>query len=123
MTAPAVRVEGLPELRRTMRAAGLELAELKDGMLDTAHIVEQRSRALAPVRTGRLAASVRGTAASAQAMVGSSVVYGAPIHYGWPARNIAPHPFITEAAKQTEHEWLAALLDDIDRALGKVHGT
>lgn len=119
---PAVRVEGLRELKRTMRQAGADMADLKEATAAAARTVATASIARAPHRTGRLAGSVKGNKAMNRATVGSRLVYGGPIHWGWPGHNIAPQPFIADAAAATEPIWVAAYMAEIDKILGKVHG-
>ena len=41
------------------------------------------------------------------------VPYAGVTHYGWPARNIAPHPFLTDALQQEASE----IYDQLDRGL------
>jgi len=52
----------------------------------------------------------------------ASVPYAGPIHWGWPARNIEPQPFLTDAAVATEPRWTAQYLEDVEAALAKVKG-
>ena len=80
---------------------------------------------MAPQRTGRLAGNIRPAkqAQRARIMAGSSgVPYAGPIHWGWPARNIAENPFISRAAQATEPEWTQAYLEDVQAALDRVRG-
>jgi hypothetical protein len=70
-----------------------------------------------PRKTGRLAASGRAGRGEAKAVVtfgSASVPYARPIHWGWPARHIEPHPFALEAAEQTESQWLEEYRKDLD---------
>lgn len=119
---PAVRVEGLRELKRTMRAAGVDMADLKEATSTAAATVATYSMARAPHRSGRLAGSIKGNKAMNRATVGSRLVYGGPIHWGWPGHNIAAQPFIADAAAATEPIWVAAYQAEIDKILGKIHG-
>jgi hypothetical protein len=120
-----VRVEGLDQLARSMRRAGEDIEELKDAHAAAAGIVAAAAEARAPRRSGRLAGSVRGSRQIRRARVqaGSSrVPYAAPIHWGWPARNIAANPFLSDAAQDTEPQWVTRYLADIQKALDKVKG-
>jgi hypothetical protein len=105
-----------------MRQAGADMADLKEATSAAARTVAVASIARAPHRTGRLAGSVKGNKAMNRATVGSRLVYGGPIHWGWPGHNIAPQPFIADAAAATEPVWVAAYMAEIDKILGKVHG-
>lgn len=119
---PMVRVDGLRELKRTMRAAGADLADLKEATAAAGATVAQAAIARAPHKSGRLAASIKSNRAMNVATVGSRLVYGGPIHWGWPGHNIAATPFIADAATATEPVWTAAYLANIDAILGKIHG-
>ena len=122
---PGVRVVGAQQLRRTLRAAGRDLTDLKEANARAAAFVAAASRTTAPRRSGRLAASVRGNRAAGRARVsagGASVPYAGPIHWGWPSHNIAPQPWISEQAEQTQPVWLGMYQDDVQRALDQVKG-
>jgi len=117
------QVVGLAELSRTMKRAGVDITELKDANTRAAQIVADRASTLAPRRSGRLAGNVRTAkqVARARIMAGSAAVpYAGPIHWGWPARHIDANPFISNAAVETQDEWLAVYLEDIQTALDKV---
>lgn len=120
-----VNVVGAAQLRRTLRAAGQELNDLKDANAKAAAFVAAASRTTAPRRSGRLAASVRGNRAAGRARVsagGAAVPYAGPIHWGWPSHNIAPQPWISEQAERTEAVWLGMYVVDVQQALDKVKG-
>jgi len=120
-----VKVDGLPRLRRALRDAGREVADLKAANAAAAALVAAAAAARAPRRSGRLAATLRGNRAVGRATVlagGASVPYAAPIHWGWAARGIEAQPFVSEAAQATEAAWVAAYLTDIERVVDSVGG-
>lgn len=120
-----IRIAGLDNLIRTMRRASVEIAELKDAHAHAGEIVAREAERRAPRRTGRLASSVRASrqARRAQVLAGrASVPYAPPIHWGWPARGIAANPFVSEAAQDTEPEWVPVYLADVQAALDRVRG-
>jgi len=120
-----IRIEGLDELARTMRKAGVDISELKDAHTRAASIVADYAAGIAPRRSGRLAGSIRPAkqAKRARIMAGSAAVpYAGPIHWGWPARNIEASLFLSRAAQATEAQWTKAYLDDVQAALDKVTG-
>lgn len=124
-TETGVRIEGLDELARTMKRAGVDVDELKDAHWRAAQIVAARAAQTAPRRSGKLAGSVRAARQVKRARVQAgraSVPYAAPIHWGWPTHNIDANPFMSKAAQATEPEWVAAYLDDVQKALDKVKG-
>lgn len=125
---PAVRVEGLDELRRNLRRvkdADLD-AEMKEIHADLAREVIQRAQPNVPVKSGKLRASLRstGTVRDAVGRVGkASVPYAAPIHWGWKARGIPPRPFLTDAAEALERgivdRYDRQVADMLDRVIGR----
>ena len=123
--APVTEVRGAKELRKTMKAAGESLKDLSAIHKRVGTIVAEASRPRSPAVSGRLAGSVRPSSAATRATIraGSAAVpYAGPIHFGWPARNIAANPFITSAAEATEPEWTEAYVDGVDDILGRVRG-
>lgn len=120
-----IRVEGAKELRATLKRAGDDLGDLKAAHSEAAQLVTGVSRARAPKRSGTLAGSVRGSGAATTATIragGSRVPYAGPIHYGWPAHNIAPQPFISEAAQATEPAWVHLYDQAVEKILDRVKG-
>lgn len=105
MVDKSVRIEvtGARELRRAVKKAqddGLT-KELKGAYRDAAKIVTSESKQNVPVLSGDLRSSIRplGGTASAQVAAGRGRTrdYAGVIHFGWPAHNIKPHPFIHDA--------------------------
>lgn len=120
-----VRVVGARELRATLRRAGVELDELKDAHQRVAAFVAGAARARTPRDTGRLASTVRGNRAQRRATVSAGygrIPYAGPIHWGWPARNIAAQPWLTETAALTEPVWVQTYRDDVARIVARVRG-
>lgn len=96
-----IQIAGLKE---TQKALASMSDDLKDEMKSThkaaAEVIVEGSKRYVPVRTGRLAASIRAVATrtSGRVRAGSAAVpYAGPIHFGWPARRIKPQPFIYDA--------------------------
>ncbi|GIG64258.1 HK97 gp10 family phage protein [Phytomonospora endophytica] len=124
-TRPDVDVIGAERLRISLRKAGAEVADLKNANAKAASMVAGAAASSAPRRTGRLAATVRGNRAVGKAIIRAgraSVPYALPIHWGWPARNIAPNPWVSEAARRLEPVWLAVYVDDLQSILDKIEG-
>lgn len=101
------------DLRKIDRAANRTLNQgLREAMKPTA----AKAAALAPHRTGRLAASLRPFAVARGAGVRSRLPYANPIHWGWKAHHIKPSLFIVKAMKQDK-----GLIDDrVDRAFDEL---
>lgn len=116
----AIRVEGLTELRRAIRAAEDDVGrdELKATHLDAARIVADESERLVPRRSGLLASSIRAAGQQAKAVVRAGykrIPYVGPIHFGWPGHNIAPQPFIYDALDRRADEVVEAYQRRVDK--------
>jgi hypothetical protein len=124
-TAPVVEVRGAKQLRKTLKAAGDDLGDLKDVNQAVGNIVVQTASGMAPRRSGALAGSIRASRAAASVTIkaGSArVPYAGAIHWGWPARNIAANPFLSNAATSTETAWVALYESELDKILDRVEG-
>lgn len=123
-------VEGARQLRRTLKQAGADMADLKAINRHAAAVVLPVAASNAPVRTGALAKSVRvGATASAGVVragnnrkTAAGVPYGGVIHWGWPARGIRANTFITDAARATEPVWVELYVREMNDAIQKVKG-
>lgn len=120
-----VEVIGAAELRRTLKAAGEDLAQLKEPNADVAGIVSRAAGTGAPRRTGRLASTIRpgATRKAAVIRVGTARVPYAPvIHWGWGRRHIAADPWVSRAAQSSEPQWTQAYRAAVVRILATVRG-
>lgn len=120
-----VELVGMARLRKTMRAAGLNLADLKTANAKAAAMVAAAGRSSAPRKTGRLSGTVRGNRAVGRAVVqagNARVPYASIVHYGWPQRDIDAQPWLAEAAVDTQPQWLPAYEADIKEILSQVKG-
>lgn len=125
MAASKVTVEGARELEVSAQKAAAELADMSQANSRAGDYVAQVARGLAPVVSGRLAGSVRAEHPAGRATVtagGPGVPYAGPIHWGWAARNIAPHPFLTDALAQTETSVVSIYGDEVDHIVARIHG-
>lgn len=123
--APALRVDGARQLRASLKRAGISVQDLKDAHKAAADIVKAEAEPRAPRRTGRLAASVRASGTQSAAVVRAgrkAVPYAGPIHWGWPARNIAANPWIFEAAQRTESTWTRTYLAAVEQIIDTIEG-
>lgn len=99
----ALRVDGARQLRKSLAAAGIQLDDLKAAHKELADYVVSVQRP--PVRTGRLAATVRPGATKTSAIVragGAKVPYANPIHWGWANRNIVANKWLTRAVDERQ---------------------
>jgi hypothetical protein len=123
---PAVEVDGLRTLRRSLKAAGLKVDDLKAAHAAVARIVVGAAQPRVPRRTGRLAASMRGAGQAGAAVVragSASVPYAGPIHWGWPARHIAARPFYVDAAAASQTAWTTTYLSALEDIIATIEGT
>ena len=79
-----VQIEGMREVKRALRDLGPDIRrEFRHGVFkDAAELVAARARPLVPHRSGRLAASYRGTTRGYAGVVTSSVPYAQFIYWG-----------------------------------------
>jgi hypothetical protein len=139
-----IQITGGRELRRALRKAEGHLDDLKQAHLKVARIVASAAKAAAPVRSGKLAESVRPNAAQRYARVSignnrttkKGIPYAGPIHWGWPTGSpklpkkmrqikgrewfIEPNPFVIDAALATEPQWTRVYLGAIDEIVYKI---
>lgn len=121
----SVEVVGARRLRRTLRDADGDLADMQRVHHAVASIVAAAAAAGAPRRTGTLASTVRPGKAASRAVVRAGfkrVPYAGPIHWGWPARNITAQPFLVDAAHTTEPRWITKYQSEVNRILQRVEG-
>lgn len=125
MARPQVEVKGAKELRKQLKAAGDDLADLKATHKKIAQIVEFDALQLAPVVTGGLVGSIRASGTQTAAIVRagrSTIPYAGPIHWGWPARNITAQPFLVDAQEAKYEDWMGEYTQMVDKALDKIAG-
>ena len=121
----SVRIEGASNLRRTCKAAGVDITQLKEAHGEASNLVARIARPRTPRLTGRLAASVRSSGTKTAAIVragGAAIPYAAVIHYGWPARGIAAQPWLTQTATDTQPQWLDIDQHGVQRVLNTIRG-
>lgn len=127
----SLKVDGARQLRKTLREASEGAADLKPVHKAVGDIVTTRGSGIAPRGdTGNLANSVRTGATKTATVVragnnrktASGVPYAAPIHWGWPERNIQAQPFLAEAAKDTENQWVKLYMQKVEELLDQIKG-
>lgn len=126
--AKAVRVDGLKELRKSLRAVDKgALREVQEVTKRAAGIVAAEARTLAPRRSGKLQASIRGTTAGNSGVVRSPLPYAKVHEYGGTIRpkgtdiRINRSEFVTRALDRKEDAVLNELargFDDLTRRHG-----
>lgn len=117
-----ISITGLRKTLRAMENAGVAAEDMRDLMHSLGMIVVSAARPNTPVLTGALAGTLRAGRGKTKAVVRAgraSVPYAGVIHYGWPARNISAHPFLSEAVQSTRAQTFAALDEGIGDLLKK----
>lgn len=117
--AERIKVEGDTRLRATLKIAANRLRDMTDPGQETARFVEGRGRSDAPVRTGRLASSVRSSANATEAEISSGLPYANRVHWGYRRVHQPAQPFIASAVWNNQR----LILDNYrDRAEVVLHG-
>lgn len=123
-----IEIKGVATVAKTLRKAGIKLTELKPVNLEAATIALNRARAIAPVRSGKLKATLRASGTNRAGVIragnnrAQGVPYAGPIHWGWGRRGIPKNPFMAKAAKDTEPQWQSVYEDIVNEALRQVKG-
>lgn len=132
-----VEVVGARELRRTLKAAGDDLADLKAANAEAARIAANASADLAPRGpSGKLQATIRsaGTKTAGIVRAGNKrVPYAAAVHWGrnyWPnaqhsrrtKSKTSAQPFISEGAQGSEGQWLPVYERTLEGIIDRVQG-
>ena len=116
-----IQIEGARELRKALRGMPKELRQqLREVYKDAARPVAQTAAAIAPHRSGALAASIRPLASQRAGRVAAgkkAVPYAGPIHFGWPARRITPQPFLYDALDRRGSEVVDKFEDRVDKLI------
>lgn len=130
---PVLAVEGAAELRRTMKRAEHDVGELRTVHREVAEIVADEARRNPPedpfTPDGvHIAKTIRATAtrtrAEARAGNNTKVTYGPTLHYGaYGSRPRAEtQPFLTDAAHDSEADWLPVYERHMTRIIDRIHG-
>lgn len=95
-----IEITGLKEAQKALRTLSKESRDkMKETHRKAGQIIVEAATPLVPRETGALLASIKSAPLQRQGRVrlGSAALpYAGPIHFGWPARNIKPNPFIYE---------------------------
>lgn len=114
-----LRVTGLSKTVRALKKAGADSADMKEIMHQVGMVVVRAGMPRVPIRSGRLAATLRAGRGQTKAVVragGARARYAGVIHYGWPAHHIHPAPFLLEAVTATRGQ----TLDRLDQGIGDI---
>jgi hypothetical protein len=115
-------VKGADRFAATLDEAARKLGDLSEAGAEAGRIVSDLAAATAPRLTGALASSVGPEVVGNVVTIGSDLVYALPIHNGWAAHNIAPHPFLDDAVRRSQDEWVGVYEKATEAALDTVEG-
>ena len=130
MADSGIKVVGLNEAIRSLRAIGVPSKEIGLASFEAGEIVANTARSLVPVRTGALRATIKAKKIARKVVVSAGnnnrVPYANPIHWGWnydkvnlQAKNIRPRPFFTNALSRTRKQVYQLFFKNIDSLLQK----
>lgn len=112
-----LRVTGLSKTFRDLGKAGASTDDMKDLMHEVGMLVVNAAN---PTQvTGRLASTIRAGRGKTKAVVragGARAPYAGVNHYGWPAHNIAPDPYLVNAVRSER----ADILDTLDHGIEEI---
>lgn len=116
-----IRVEGLRELNKKLRAAGDESADLPDLMQQLGQIVI--SHASVPAQSGELAGTLRAGRGRTKAVVRAGYAkragHAGVVHYGDPHRGHRAQPFLVDALRKSQTQVVQALDAGMQQLLQK----
>lgn len=97
-----VRVTGVREVTRALKALEASAEDLKAVHTAVARQLIGGVRTRTPIRTGALAASWGAGATKTRARITSPLLYSGPIEYGWPAHGIEPARMVRATVEAEE---------------------
>jgi hypothetical protein len=129
MVFVGAKVEGAAQLRRTLKRAGDDLSDFSALNRAAAVTVANRARQKAPVGPefgGHIRDTIRssGTKRAAIVRAGNNrkMPYAPSLHWGWPARGQAAQPWVSDAAQETEPQWVETYWAGLNQIINKVKG-
>lgn len=116
-----LRIEGLRELNKKLRAAGDQSADLPNLMQQLGQTVIANARV--PQQSGELAASLRAGRGRTKAVVRAGYArkasYAGVIHYGNPNTGQPAQPFLVDALRRAQPQLITQLEAGIGQLLKK----
>jgi HK97 gp10 family phage protein len=130
MAESGIKVVGLNEAIRALRAIGVPSAEIGAASQQAGELVANTARSLVPVRTGALRATIKAKKIARKVVVSAGnntkVPYANPIHFGWnydkvnlQPKNIRPRPFFSNALSRTRTQVYTLFFDNMEKLFQK----
>lgn len=121
-----IKVEGLSDVLKALKAIGVPAAEVSAASQQAADIVASSARTFVPVRSGALRSTIRSKKQARKVLVSAGnntkVPYANAIHWGWfydrnnfVQKNIMPNPFFSRALGVTRQEVYKTYFDNINK--------
>lgn len=120
--AETIKVEGDTRLTATLRIAARRVLDMSGPGDTTARFVAGRGRSGAPVRTGRLASSVRSSANATDAEIVAATAYANRTHWGYRRYRQAAQPFLASVVWDNQGPILNNYRDRAEDVLQGVKG-
>ena len=128
--ADGIKVAGLNEAIRALRAIGVPSKEIGLASQEAGELVAGSARSLVPVGSGRLRESIKAKRIARKVVVSAgnntSIPYANPIHFGWnydrvnlQPKNIRPRPFFSNALSRTRPQVYRIFFDNIEKLFQK----
>jgi hypothetical protein len=117
MTTEVVgEIKGLKQVIRSMERLGVSVSDMKGAFTKIGNRGVSTAKQIAPHRSGALAGTIRQSKAKNKVLLRAGyeskrLPYAGVIHYGWPRRNIAPQPFLTDTVGLLA-DWAVHTLED-----------
>ena len=119
----SIKVHGAARFEATTARAARDLRDMREANARVAQYVAQQARGRAPKRSGALARSTTGRAASGNvAQMTATVVYAGVIHNGWPRHHISPQPYLRDTLEATQSSWLSMYERELQSIVNQVKG-
>lgn len=110
-----VRVEGVREVQRALKALEASTADLTAVHREVAAELVPGVGLRSPRRTGALAASWSAKSTKTRARIVSTKVYAGVIEYGWPARSIRAAKMVRQTIESSQRQIVASYERAIER--------
>jgi HK97 gp10 family phage protein len=125
----SIQIEGLTQLFNALKAVGAPVEAIEEANKAAAQPVARTARNIAPVRSGRLRATIRVGPAKTNVKIRAGlkrVPYANPIHWGWfydknnfITKNIKPNPFMSRALGYNRDDILKQYVASIQKLINK----
>jgi hypothetical protein len=115
-----VKVEGVREVQRALKAFDAKTEDLKAVHTTVARTLLPGIASRTPRRTGELAGSWDAGATKTRARLLSSRPYAGPIEYGWTARGIEPARMVRATIEAEQGEIVERYEDELEKLADRI---